>query len=314
MYFRVMTVQARLLQLAATQLGLVTADQAGGIGMTTNELRTLLRNGVLERRGTNLLAAAGAPHTWEQDVMAACLAGGPSATACRGTAARLLGVGRPHFDHAGVEISISRNGSRHAAVAVGATIHHARRLDREDRTVVNGIPVTSPARLVVDLLGDTGDEALSAAADDVLMWMSNPGALRRTWRNAAGGRHRRLLDAVLLPWTAGPKPGSPKEMSLSRVLQLHGLPAPVRQHPVLIPGRAAPRYLDLAYVRERVAPEYDGRREHGPRRWAADAGREDELWRAGWLRLPAGRLDLVEPGASEYCELVARALVERRAA
>jgi len=32
----------------------------------------------------------------------------------------------------------------------------------------------------------------------------------------------------------------------------------------------------------------------------------------GWLGLPAGRLDLVEPGATAYCEMVGAALAARR--
>jgi len=103
-------------------------------------------------------------------------------------------------------------------------------------------------------------------------------------------------------------------MSLCRVLQLHGLPRPVRQHLLVIPGRARPRYLDLAYPEARVAPEYDGRREHGVRQWERDAAREDELAALGWIRLPAGRSDLTEPGASAYCDQVRAALAARMAA
>ena len=91
-------------------------------------------------------------------------------------------------------------------------------------------------------------------------------------------------------------------MALCRVLLLHDLPPPVRQHPLTVNGRR--RYLDLAYPDVRVAMEYDGRRDHGPRQWGADAEREDELWSIGWVRLPAGRLDLVEPYASAYCDRV----------
>jgi hypothetical protein len=100
-------------------------------------------------------------------------------------------------------------------------------------------------------------------------------------------------------------------MALSRVLQLHGLPPPVRQHEVRVPGRPHPRVLDLAYPDAKIAPEYDGRREHGPRRWAGDGEREDELAAIGWLRLPACAGDLVEPGATTYCEQVRAALAAR---
>ena len=300
--------------MAAGQHALITTGQASAAGLTVHQVPHLLETGTWERRAFGVLAVAGAPRTFAQDVLAACLAAGPAAVACRGAAARLFGVGRPWFDAAPVEVLIPRNGTRHAAAGLGVAVCQTRHLDKVDRDVISGIPVTTRARLVVDLLGRVEDEALFAAADDILWEISNPGLIRQAWHRSCGGRHRRALEAVLLPWLPGPRPGSPKEMSLSRVLQAHGLPRPERQHAVAIPGRSNPRYLDLAYPLEKVAPEYDGRREHGPRRWGQDAGREDELGRVGWLRLPAGRLDLVEPGASEYSATVRAALAARGSA
>jgi len=150
-------------------------------------------------------------------------------------------------------------------------------------------------------------------ADDILWRFTTPERIREVWTRTDGRRWRSNLEAVLLPWTPGPRPGSPKEMALARVLQLHGLGRPVRQHCLTDPATGKRRYLDLAYVAERVAPEYDGRLTHGPRQWAHDADREDWLAKAGWIRLPAGPAQLIEPGATEYCDTVRRALDERRA-
>jgi hypothetical protein len=172
------------------------------------------------------------------------------------------------------------------------------------------IPVTKAARVVVDL----PHPDVVAVADDVLWRLRDRTEIRRVWERVARGRHAKRLEEVLLPWTPGPRPGSPKEMALCRVLILHGLPAPVRQHPLTAHGRR--RYPDLAYPDHRVALEYDGRREHGPRRRDADATREEELWSIGWVRLPAGRGDLKEPHATAYCDVVrgAMATTERLAA
>jgi hypothetical protein len=301
-------------RVASAQLGLITSGQASESGVSVSRLRTLTATGEWERRTTGLFAVAGAPRTWEQDVMAACLVGGPRALACHGTAARLLDVGRPYFDTRPIEVMVPRGGAaRRGLEGLGVIVHETRNLDSVDRARVRGIPLTKACRLVVDMLGRVPDEVLFALADDVLWRLRDRRQLIRTWERVSGHRHRRVFEAVLLPWSPGPKAGSPKEMSLSRVLQVHGLPAPVRQHPVVIPGRQHPRYLDLAYPAEKVTPEYDGRRAHGPRQWDHDAGREDELTGLGWLRLPAGRLDLVEPGASWYCELVRAALASREA-
>jgi len=298
--------------VAARQHGAITLSQAGRAGLSTKEVRALVKTGAWARRSREVFTVSGAPATYEGDVMVACLAGGPRAAACRGTAARLLGVGRPWFDHAVVEIALPRGASGHAVAAVGAVAHSYRHLHDGDYARIGVIPTTSAARLVVDLLGVRPADALYAVTDDVLhrRW-ATPSGIRRCWGEASG-RHRTLLDAALLPWAPGPKPGSPKEMALSRLLQLHGLPRPLRQYEVHVPG-SGPRFLDLAYPEAKVAPEYDGRRDHGARQWACDAGREDELASIGWLRLPAGASDLTEPGATAYCEQVRAALAARGA-
>src|SRR5579864_3997285 len=298
--------------IAARQHGAITLSQAGVAGLSTKEVRALVKSGTWARRTRDVFTVSGAPATFEGDVMAACLAGGPRAAACRGTAARLLGVGRPWFDRAGVEIALPRGASGHAAKAVGAVVHLYRHIEDRDYARIGTIPATSAARLVVDILGVRPAEAVFAVTDDVLhrRW-ATPAGIRRRWAEVSG-RHRSVLDAALLPWVPGPKPGSPKEMALSRVLQLHGLPRPLRQYEVRVPG-CGPRFLDLAYPEARVAPEYDGRREHGVRQWASDANREDELAAAGWLRLPAGAADLMEPGSTVYCEQVRAALAARQA-
>jgi hypothetical protein len=291
--------------VAARQHGLLTGRQAATAGLTVNRIRHLVDAAHWERRAVGLFAVSGAPRTWEQDVMAACLVSGGMAS--HGCAARLLDVGRPAFGDAPVSITVARGGSREGARGMGAAVHTTRHLTAADRARVDGIPVTTGARLVVDLLGRVPEETLFALADDVMWRLRDRDAVRLAWERVAGGRHGALLGELLLPWEPGPKPGSPKEMSLARVLILHGLPRPVRQHLVLIPGREHPRYLDLAYPDVRVAMEYDGRRDHGPRHWGSDAAREDELQRIAWIRVPAGRRDLVEPHATAYCDVVRRA-------
>jgi hypothetical protein len=293
------------LAVAGAQHGLITLEQAAGAGLALHKVRHLVDSGHWERRGGRraaLFAVVGSPRTYEQDVMAACLAADGLGVASHGCAARLLGLGLPSFTDAPVTISIPRGGPRGRALALGATVHSTRNLTAADRGRINGVPVTRASRTVVDLLAEVPATTLYAVADDVLWRLRDRGEVRRAWERACGLRYRARLEEALLPWTPGPRPGSPKEMALCRVLLLHDLPAPVRQHPLTVNGRR--RYLDLAYPDVRVAMEYDGRRDHGPRQWGPDAEREHELWSIGWVRLPAGRLDLVEPHATAYCDVV----------
>ena len=120
--------------MAARQHGLVTHEQASAAGLTHHQVRHLVDRGHWQRRGVGLFAAGGAPHTWEQDVMAACLvSGGVASHEC---AARLLDLGRPAFGDAGVSITLAHGGSRRRALAMGATVHTTRHLTPADRARV----------------------------------------------------------------------------------------------------------------------------------------------------------------------------------
>jgi len=290
---------SQALSVASSQHGVITADQATLAGLTSHQVRHLVDSGRWERRGPRVFTVAGAPQTFEQDVLVACLLGDGRGVASHRCAARLLGLA---CADAAVEITIPR-GAWPGAQRPGVTVHTSRHLDARDCARVGRIPVTKAARVVVDMLPDA---AVFAVADDVLWRLRDRREIRRVWERAAAGRHAARLEEVLLPWYPGPHPGSPKEMALCRVLILHGLPAPVRQHRLTVHGRRL--YLDLAYPAHRLALEYDGRRDHGPRRWDAAASREEELWSIGWIRLPAGRHDLEEPHATAYCEVVRGAM------
>jgi hypothetical protein len=292
--------------VAANQHGLITADQARENGLSLKQARYLVDTGIWERLARDVYRVVGAPRTYESDVLAACFAGGPLAVASGATVARLAGVGRPYYDRAGIEITVPRGVSPRGARALGATVRTVRNLGPGDRRRIGAIPVTASARLIVDLLGDP-PEHRDAVADDLLFRKRCSPDDVRLAAARAGRTRRRQLDTVLDPWRPGPRPGSPKEMSLLRVLLIHGLPRPERQYHVRVNGRS--RFLDLAYPDRKLTPEYDGRRDHGPRDWRADGEREDELTALGWIRLPAGRLDIREPWATEYCNMV-RAAIE----
>ena len=197
---------------ARRQHGVITADPASSAGRSTGQVRALVDSGMGKRRWREAFTVAGAA-SFEADVMVACVAGGPHAMACRGTVARLLGLGRPYFDQAGIEISIPRGASARAARSVGATVHVHRRIDDADRAVIGPIPATSAARLVVDLLGVTPVEAVYALADDLLQrrW-TTPAAIRSRWIDARAVR-RDVLDAVLLPWDTTPHAGTSSHRS-----------------------------------------------------------------------------------------------------
>jgi len=134
--------------------------QAVGAGLSPRQFERLVLAGTWVRGSRGLFVVAGSPPTYQRDLMAACLAGGPTAMACRATAARLFDVGKPHFQAAPIEIVVRRGVSPLAVRRLGAVVHESRSLAASDRGLVGAIPVTRPPRLVVDMLGSVPDDVL----------------------------------------------------------------------------------------------------------------------------------------------------------
>ncbi|MGC4818065.1 endonuclease domain-containing protein [Micromonospora sp. DT63] len=77
---------------------------------------------------------------------------------------------------------------------------------------------------------------------------------------------------------------SPPESQLRVRLMLGGLPRPVTQHPIRLPGGLV-LHPDLAWPEFRVAVEYDGRWHADPEQLHRDRRRLNLLVGAGWLVL-----------------------------
>ncbi|MDP9386369.1 MAG: hypothetical protein M3Q48_00185 [Actinomycetota bacterium] len=208
------------------------------------------------------------------------LAAGPGAAASHTTAAALFGLSCCQFR--GVEITVVRGQSHRSRLA---TVHETLVLPRHDVTAIDGIPVTDPARTLVDLAGSGSRSVLEEAVDDVLFRRlttlahleERPGAL-------AGSGHRgtALLRAVLATWSDG--------ASTSSVRVLVG---------------PSPR-VDLAYPVERIAVELNGFRWHGtPRAHARDELRRRRLAAFGWIVVPATPVDLAGDGARLAADVAA---------
>src|ERR1051326_324214 len=76
-------------EYARHQQSLVTRQQLVDAGIALPEIASLLKSGVLRRRGHRVYAALGAPDSWEQKLLGRVLGAGQSALASHGGAARL---------------------------------------------------------------------------------------------------------------------------------------------------------------------------------------------------------------------------------
>lgn len=270
----------RLATRASRQYGLITKQQALSAGATAAAIKHRLASGRWQAIRPCVYLIAGSPPTWEQAVMAACLAGGNGTIASHLTAARLWG-----FDVA-PEPGIHVMSDRTRRIRLDGVVAHRSLLQPElDRTRHHRIPVATAARTLVEISALVGPWVTGSWLDDGLRRRVTRLAEVRSCVARLAGPGRRKLSVVrdvLTTRLPGYDPGdSNLEVRALRALIAAGLPAPVQQHPVTV-GRRTCR-IDLAYPEAMVAIELDGWAWHGNRTaFDADRARANELEAAGW--------------------------------
>jgi very-short-patch-repair endonuclease len=220
-------------------------------------------------------AIAGAPESWEQDLLAVCLAGGPRTHVAFEAAARLHSL--VGFDSKTVEVV--QFGKR-PSVIEGVVVHESEVFGPAHVARVGVLPVTSVARTLCDLTAVSTSWVVEKAVDDALRrQIVTLKALARVAADLEGrGRLRcTMMREILEQRASGYHPGeSDPEKRVAEVLVRAGLPEPVRQHWVSVRGR---RYrIDLCYPELGIAIEYDGWDHHkGRQAFDADRARGNDL-------------------------------------
>ena len=137
---------ARLSETAAEQLGLFTRRDAARADVSPNQLRRLVRSGLVERVAPAVFRISGSAASWRQSVLLAVLDGGPLCLASHRTAAALHGFDACSADVIEVVVPMAVFHRRKNVV-----VHHTRSLPDFDRAWVGPIPVTSRTRTLIDL-------------------------------------------------------------------------------------------------------------------------------------------------------------------
>lgn len=144
-------------RLTAEQWGLVTAEQAGQVGVDQVSLDALTHAGVLVAAGAGVFQLAGAPLPPNLDIKVAWLQlapgtpawqrlDGASGVVSHSSACRLHGLGDLPIGTVEMLADSSRT------VGPGVRVHDRPGLTPGQVTVVDGLPVTTVDRTVVDLL------------------------------------------------------------------------------------------------------------------------------------------------------------------
>lgn len=262
-------VDERVTRLARGQHGAFSRAQALAEGATDRIIGCRLAAGtwLLLEPGTYALAAAAS--SWHRALMAATLAAGPRAVVSHRAAAALHGLGG--FGRGRPEVTID---SGRDPTTKLARVHRSGALAGPDRGRREGIPVTRPARTIVDIaavvsfdrLREAYDEAITArlvSHDELRRCLERVG--RRGVRGTAA--MRRLLD---VRGAGDGVPAGQLEQRVLRTLRASGIREPVCQFAA--PWRTATKErVDFAWPAQRLILEADGRRWHTRE---ADFGRD----------------------------------------
>lgn len=193
-----------------------------------------------------------------------------------------------------VELTIAVAGERRL---VGVVVHRTRSLPVADRTEVDGIPVTRPARTVIDLAAVVEHDCLEGAFDCVLReGMCSLESFERRLRDLGPRGSTRVteLHDLVADRRARGVPESPAERRLERQLVAAG-PRSVRQY------QLEDMRFDFAYPDVRIAVEYDSYRHHyGKRAWRRDQTRHNRATALGWLVFHLTEGESVQPVVQAY--------------
>ncbi|HET6964861.1 MAG TPA: hypothetical protein VFH58_08815 [Acidimicrobiales bacterium] len=267
----------RIHGVAAGQHQLVLLSDLTGAGLTRALIEGLVASGWLRRQHKGMyLVGPREPSAWQRTV-AAWMAAGARAVVSHSSAAEVHRL--PHLVGGGVpEVTVT--GSRQPRPR-GVRVHRVQVLAATDVERRQGVPITAPARTLIDLAPRLSPALLSRAIDE--------GAIQRLWtpesllsaRRRAGRRPGSAdLDRLLAMRVEGPQSDSHLENRVERALRCLG---PFEsQYQLVIDGRVL--VVDLALPALKLVVESDGWGTRGRSRGKFDGDRRKSnlLVANGW--------------------------------
>ena len=255
---------SRILAIAQRQYGLFTRAQALSVGVQRRIIDRQVASGRWEIVARGIYRICGSPRSWEQRALSLVLCAGDEAVVSHRSAAHLYGLDgfrRPGL----IEITMPRH-RRHKIV--GARIHETLDTHLLGGRKRRGVPITGPARTLLDVCSVVDDDlAALRALDEMLrhrlvtwgeLWECLVLHARRGRNGVA--RFRRIL---VKRWGKR-SPHGEFARTVQALLDDAGLPEPVAEHPVHL---AAAKYrLDLAYPGRRWRSNSTTRRLTSPTR------------------------------------------------
>ncbi len=279
-----------LAAIAVRQHGVVTTPQLAAAGVGRNGITRRVADGRLHRlhRGVFLLGPLTGPWTKE---MAAVLACGEIAVLSHRSAAALWRIRRAWLGPPEVTVTDGRSRGR-----PGLRVYRTRRLDPRETRRREGVPVTSPARTLLDLAGVLPERDLARAVEEAqVLKLATPRELAHvTGRGRPGSA---ALRAVLNLQHEPSLTRSEAELAFLELVRSAGLPDPETNVNVL--GHE----VDFLWREQKLIVEVDGFAYHSSRQaFERDRRRDARLQAAGFRVIRFTYLQIVrDPAAVITC-------------
>jgi len=262
--------------LAARQHGVVATRQLRALGLTSQAISLRARSGRMHRLHHGVYAVGHTVLTARRRWMAAVLAAGPAAVLSHASAAALWDLRRSSAVL--IDVTTRRTGRARP----GLRIHRPRTLRPDETTTKDAIPVTTPARTILDLAATLHTAHLENVLDrnEILELTDHP-SLAALAGAHPGHRGAGKLLATLDTYDAGRElTRSGLEVLFRRVCHDHGLPTP------RVNTSVQGKEVDFLFEHARLIVETDSWRYHKTRRaFEHDRARDVTTTRAGYRTL-----------------------------
>ena len=300
------SVQARIDKIAAGQRARMSRTQLLAAGVSSSAIGRRLNSGRLVRVHAGVY---GLPHTSAVPLAAetaALLACYENAALSHHSAATLWGL-RPGVAR---PIHVTLYARSSGPTPVGVALHRSETITEPDVRIHDGLPVTSPARTLLDVAASLPDRDVERMFDEglftrrVLTRREIVDVLARAGHHPGRGRLARVARAHSRPTRTDSRP----EEALLRMVRAAGLPEPRLQATVL------DYRVDLYWPDLRLAVEVDAYTTHGSSaRFEADRRRDARLLtELGIVVIRVTKL-AIETRPFEVIALLARAIGRREA-
>jgi very-short-patch-repair endonuclease len=264
--------------IAERQRGRVARRQLLAAGISRNAIDRMLASGRLHPIHAGVYAAGHlAPIELGRET-AALLAVPDGAFLSHHSAAALLGLCPPLDPREPVDVTVVGGSS---IKRDGICAHRTVSIERRDVQTHKRLPVTSPARALLEIAGDVTEDQLEDALDTGLSSeLVHPSDLRDVLARAGSGRKGAALLTALVDDRTGRASTSRSkyERILRRLIRAAELPQPEMNLP--LHGLK----VDCMWRELRLVVEVDGYRYHGSRaKFESDRRRDAILKAAGWV-------------------------------